>query len=160
MNDKATILDDKLVEEKIPNIRMQGENETTPEYFNYVFDVIEDRMFDESPRGRIIDVDRSPVVKIWKMSVRPYPMHLEDVSKMHKWIKQIGLIKKSLSQRGTIIHKVAFYYIWSRYEEGKTWNYIYDQVATILELKGDRENTIRAWKKYPKTFGWSRVSTK
>ena len=160
MNDKATILDDKLVEEKIPNIRMQGENETTPEYFNYVFDVIEDRMFDESPRGRIVDVDRSPVVKIWKMSVRPYPMHLEDVSKMHKWIKQIGLIKKSLSQRGTIIHKVAFYYIWTRYEEGKTWNFIYDQVATKFELKGDRQNTIRAWKKYPKTFGWSRVSTK
>ena len=160
MNDKATILDDKLVEEKIPNIRMQGENETTPEYFNYVFDVIEDRMFDESPRGRIVDVDRSPVVKIWKMSVRPYPMHLEDVSKMHKWIKQISLIQKSLSQRSTIIHKVAFYYIWSRYEEGKTWNFIYDQVATKFELKGDRENTIRAWKKYPKTFGWSRVSTK
>ena len=160
MNDKATILDDKLVEEKIPNIRMQGENETTPEYFNYVFDVIEDRMFDESPRGRIVDVDRSPVVKIWKMSVRPYPMDLEDVSKMHKWIKQISLIKKSLSQRSTTIHKVAFYYIWSRYEEGKTWNFIYDQVATKFELKGDRENTIRAWKKYPKTFGWSRVSTK
>ena len=160
MNDKATILDDKLVEEKIPSIRMQGENETTPEYFNYVFDLIEHHMFDESPKGRIYDFNRSPVVKIWKMSVRPYPMDLEDVSKMHKWIKQISLIKKSLSQRSTTIHKVAFYYIWSRYEEGKTWNFIYDQVATKFELKGDRENTIRAWKKYPKTFGWSRVSTK
>ena len=160
MNVKPVILDDKLIEEKIPSIRIQGENETTPEYFNYVFDLIEHHMFDESPKGRIYDADRSPVIKIWKMSANPNPMDLEDVSKMHKWIKQIGLIKKSLSQRGTIVHKVAFYFIWSKYEEGKTWNYIYDEVASELELKGDRANTIRAWKKYPKLFGWERGANK
>ena len=152
----AVIVDDVLVEELIPVIRIQMEGETTPEYFNYVFDLINESLFVNPVKGRMIDLERSPVFKIWRMSANPNPMGLDDVSNMFRWIKQIELIKRSASQKDSFIHKVAFYFIWSLYDQGKSWEVIFDTVTTKLEVKGDRLDVLRNWRKYPKTFGWKR----
>ena len=144
----------KLVEELVPKIRLQLDSETTPQYLNYIFDTIEEALFKEF--SIIGDMDRSPVVKLWKMSGNPNPFDLEDVSHIHKLIKQITLIQNSLRSRIGLQHKRNFYLIWRLYEEGKSWNEIYEITNKLEPYTMDRDNTIRNLKKYPKNFSWER----
>ena len=135
----------KLVEELVPKIRLQLDSETTPQYLNYIFDTIEEALFKEF--SIIGDMDRSPVVKLWKMSGNPNPFDLEDVSHIHKLIKQITLIQNSLRSRIGLQHKRNFYLIWRLYEEGKSWNEIYEITNKLEPYTMDRDNTIRNLKK-------------
>ena len=144
----------KLVEELIPRIRLQLDSETTPQYLNYIFDTIETLFADEF--HMIADMDRSPVVKLWKMSANPNPFDLEDVTNIQKLIKQITLIQNSLRSRIGLQYKTKFYLIWRLYEEGKSWNEIYKITNKLEPYIMDRDNIIRNLKKYPKDFLWER----
>ena len=145
----------KLVEELVPKIRLQLDSETTPQYLNYIFDTIEEALFNKE-FSIIADSDRSPVLKIWKMSANPNPFDLEDVSNIHKLIKQIVLIQNSLKSRIGYRHKRNFYLIWRLYEEGKSWDDIYEITNKLVPYEGDKSNIIRNLKKYPKNFSWER----
>ena len=61
----------KLVEELVPRIRPMQDGETTPEYLNYISDVIDGSLFNNELG--LIDMERSPVFKIWKMFAKPEP---------------------------------------------------------------------------------------
>lgn len=145
----------KLVEELIPKIRLQLDSETTPQYLNYIFDTIEESLFGDE-FSIVGDMDRSPVVKLWKMSGNPNPFDLEDVSNIHKLIKQITLIQNSLKSIIGLQHKRNFYLIWRLYEEDKSWNEIYEITNKLEPYIMDRDNIIRNLKKYPKNFMWDR----
>ena len=167
---KDVPFDAKMIEERIPPIRLKKEGENTGEYFNYVFDLIDTAMH-ESEIGRIIDVERSPVFKIWKLSGSKIPLTIEQVSEIHKCIRQIELIKNSLTQRPGFFHKLCFYYIWTSWEEGKDWNAIYEKVNAIQPFQSknketgmiettDKYDAIRTMKKMPKRFEWEKGANK
>lgn len=148
----------KLVEELIPKIRLQLDSETTPQYLNYIFDTIEESLFGDK-FSIVGDMDRSPVVKLWKISGNPNPFDLEDVSNIYKLIKQITLIQNSLRSIIGLQHKRNFYLIWRLYEEGKSWNEIYEITNKLVPYEGGKATIIRNLKKYPKSFSWERKPT-
>lgn len=152
-----------LVEEKIPTIRIQKDDETTPQYLNYVFGLIEGAFEEPS----MINITYSPVMKIWKLSAKPTPYDLDDISNLNKWIRQIQQIQKSLSQRKTFEHKICFYLAWEMYEDGDSWNKIYNDLHKLHPFKtldkginamidSDRDEVIRGLRKLSKRFNWQR----
>ena len=148
----------KLVEELVPRIRPMQDGETTPEYLNYINSVIDGSLFNNELG--LIDMERSPVFKLWKMFAKPEPFTVDEVTQIFSWIKEVEKIQNSLKQRIGTNRKKCFYIIWKMYEEGKSYKEIYDVTHKIAEYKNDPRDAIKNIKNLVKNFGWKRKTNK
>ena len=146
----------KLVEELVPRIRPMQDGETTPEYLNYINSVIDGSLF--SNELGLIDMERSPVFKLWKMFAKPEPFNVDEVTQIFSWIKEVEKIQNSLKQRIGTKRKKSFYIIWKLYEEGKSYKEIYDVTHAIEPYPNDPRDAIKNIKNLVKNFGWKRKS--
>lgn len=149
----------RLVEELVPRIRPKEDGETTPEYLNHIFQVIEDAMFyKEGKEPSYVNMERSPTLKIWKMSAKPEPFDLDDIANIFSWLKEIEKIQNSLKQRIGTKRKSCFYVTWKMYEEGKSFKEIYEVTHAIEPYTNDPRDAIKNIKTLVKNFGWKRKS--
>ena len=148
----------KLIEELVPRIRHMKDGETTPEYLNFIFKTIEDSMFYEEgvTEPSYINMERSPALKIWKMSAKPDPFDLDDITKIFSWLKEIEKIQNSLKQRIGTKRKHCFYITWKMYEEGKSFKEIYEVTHAIEPYTNDPRDARKNIKNLVKNFGWKR----
>ena len=143
-----------LVEELVPRIRPKKDGETTPEYLNYINSIIDGSLFNNELG--LIDMERSPVFKLWKIFAKPEPFNVDEVTQIFSWIKEVEKIQNSLKQRIGTNRKKCFYIIWKMYEEGKSYKEIYDVTHKISEYKNDPRDAIKNIKTLVKNFGWKR----
>jgi hypothetical protein len=148
----------QLVEELVPRIRPKEDGETTPEYLNHIFKTIEDSMFYKEGETAFsyINMERSPVFKIWKMSAKPDPFDLDDITNIFSWLKEIEKIQNSLKQRIGTKRKACFYITWKMYEEGKSFKEIYERTHAIEPYTNEPRDAIKNIKTLVKNFGWKR----
>ena len=147
----------RLVEELVPKIRPKENGETTPDYLNHIFKVIEDAMFyEEGKEFSYVNMERSPTLKIWKMSAKPEPFDLDDIANIFSWLKEIEKIQNSLKQRIGTKRKNCFYVTWKMYEEGKSFKEIYEVTHAIEPYTNDPRDAIKNIKNLVKNFGWKR----
>ena len=146
----------KLVEELVPRIRPMQDGETTPEYLNYISGVIDNSLF--NTELGLIDMERSPVFKLWKIFSKPEPFNVDEVTQIFSWIKEVEKIQNSLKQRIGTNRKKCFYIIWKMYEEGKSYKEIYDVTHKISKYGNDPRDAIKNIKALVKNFGWKRKS--
>ena len=144
----------KLVEELVPKIRPKEDGETTPEYLNHIFKVIEDAMFGKE--FSYINMERSPTLRIWKMSAKPEAFDLDDIANIFSWLKEIEKIQNSLKQRIGTKRKNCFYVTWKMYEEGHSFKDIYEVTNKISKWDNDPRDAIKNIKNLVKNFGWKR----
>ena len=145
-----------MIEAIIPRLKDKLEFETTPEWLNYVIDTINESVA-SSNEVKFVNQDVSPVYQIRKIFKNNKPLSLKDIKHVELHVRNIKRIQTSLCQRGTTADKLNFYLCWSLYEQGVSWNKIYDITDKNCAWDSDnKDNVIRKLKRMKTRFQWKR----
>lgn len=153
-----------MIEAVIPRLKDKSEFETTPVWLNYVIDTITESI--DAKRGingkvegvtLFVNKDVSPVHQIRKIFKNNKPLSLRDIKNVERHVRNIKRVQTSLCQRGTTADKLNFYMCWSLYEQGVSWNKIYDITDKNCSWDSDnKDNVIRKLKRMKTRFQWER----
>ena len=146
-----------FIEELIPKLKDESSFDTTPAYLNYLSDTIEQAL--EPKRGfvHLTNKNVSPVYQIRKIFNENKPLSLEDIKEIKHHVVNIQKIKNSFYQRETTAEKLNLFLCWSLYEQGVSWNKIYElSDENCAWNSDDKDQVIRIMKRYSKKFQWRR----
>ena len=152
-----------LLESLMPRIKDRNAFENDRAFAEYIYQTIKEAMKVNMGKDRDIDGTTPVSMKVSPTSrVREIYESTDNLS--DKQVKQIiehGInirkIQTSLCQRGTTADKWNLYFCWSLYEQGKSWNEIYElSDNNFAWLSEDPETIKRKLRRWKTRFNWQR----
>lgn len=146
-----------FTEELIPKLKDESSFDTAPAYLNYLSDTIEEAIESSEGITYLTDKNVSPVFQIRQIFKNNKPLSLEDIKSIKHHVVNIQKIKNSFFQRETTADKLNLFLCWSLYEQGVSWNKIYEMSDENCAWDSDdQDQVIRIMKRYSKKFQWLR----
>ena len=151
----------------MPRIKDRNAFENDRAFAEYIYQTIKEAMKVNMGKDRDIDGTTPVSMKVSPTSrVREIYESTDNLS--DKQVKQIiehGInirkIQTSLCQRGTTADKWNLYFCWSLYEQGKSWNEIYElSDNNFAWLSEDPETIKRKLRRWKTRFNWQRKQAK